>query len=105
MDETPFPDNAADDTPEVMFFLFVRGHEPQSVEMEVRRALKNYTRKYYLAVFDVQRFPGIADTYQVLETPSLIMDDLVTGDRARCCGDLDAAKVSTFLKDGVKTER
>jgi thioredoxin-like negative regulator of GroEL len=88
-----------DSTPEVLFFLFfAKSQDSHGVEMVVRRALKQYERSYYLAVMDVEKFPVVADRYEIAATPTIVMDDLVSGVRSSCVGVHDVKQVLEFLK-------
>jgi thioredoxin-like negative regulator of GroEL len=85
------------ETPEVLFFLFLTGGRVNAVEAVIRRALKKYPRPHHFAIYDVEKFPTIAERFGVVATPTLIMDDLVHGGQSRLIGMPGSTEIREFL--------
>lgn len=87
------------DAPEVIFVLFFRGaQEAERIELVLRRALHACERAYHIAVFDVEKFPAVAEQYQVLATPTIVCDDLISGTRDRCVGAMSTEHIENFVQ-------
>lgn len=83
---------------DVIILLFVSGKDRELSE-RVKQALETYSRKHQFSSFDATKLIELAESYDVISTPTLILEDLRFGRRSVLVGEPTDAELMRFLQE------